>query len=75
MEGRLPPWLLAALLVLLLVLHNDIWNWTDARLVAGLPIGMVYHIGYCFAATGMLVLLVKGAWPAHIDDDDEETGS
>jgi len=63
-----------ALLAVLLLLHNDIWFWTDARIVpgVGLPVGMVYHIAYCFAATGMLVLLVKHAWPAHIDDDDEE---
>lgn len=75
MNRRLPPWLLATLLVALYLLHNDIWLWDDARLVAGLPIGMVYHIAYCFAATGMLVLLVKHAWPANIDDDEEESNS
>jgi hypothetical protein len=72
MNGRLPPWLLGVLLVLLYLLHNDFWLSDDARLVAGLPIGFVYHILYCVAATGMMVLLVKHAWPAHVDDDDEE---
>ncbi|MEO2006907.1 MAG: DUF3311 domain-containing protein [Candidatus Poribacteria bacterium] len=75
MNGRLPPWIIVVLLAALLLLHNDFWFWTDARLVLGLPIGMVYHIAYCFAATGMMVLLVKHAWPTHIDDDDEEASS
>ena len=71
MNGRLPPWVLAVLLGVLVLLHNDIWFWSDARIVAGLPVGMVYHIAYCFAATGMMALLVKHAWPAHVDDDEE----
>ena len=75
MNGRLPPWIIVVLLAVLLLLHNDFWFWNDARLVLGLPIGMVYHIAYCFAATGMMVLLVKHAWPAHIDNDDEEASS
>jgi hypothetical protein len=74
MNGRLPPWLLAVLLLLLYLLHNDIWFWSDSRIVAGLPVGMVYHIVYCFAATGMMALLVKHAWPAHVDDDEESDG-
>ncbi len=49
-----------ALLVLatftLYALHQDVWFWRQARpLVFGfLPIGLVYHVAYCFAAAALL---------------------
>ena len=39
--------LLYGALLLAFLLHNDLWLWNDARLVLGLPVGLVYHIGFC----------------------------
>lgn len=52
-------WLLSFLLVLLFLLHNDFWFWGTPRLVLGLPVGLLYHIGYCLAATLLMVAFVK----------------
>lgn len=68
--------LIYALLPVLYLLHNDLWLWDDATLIAGLPVGLVYHIGFCFAASITLYLLVTRAWPEHLevlDDDTPET--
>jgi len=59
--------LLYAALVVLYLLHNDLWLWNDSRLVLGLPAGLVYHIGFCIAASVVLTLLVIHAWPDHLD--------
>jgi len=60
---------LAALAVLLYVLHQDTWFWTSARpLVFGfLPVGLVYHAAYCVAIAGLMWLLVRYAWPEHLE--------
>ena len=42
--------LLYGAFVVLLLLHNDLWLWENGRLVLGLPIGLLYHIGYAVAA-------------------------
>lgn len=34
-------------LVLLFVLHQDFWQWSDGSIVLGLPVGLTYHIGIC----------------------------
>ena len=40
------------------LLHNDLWLWHDARLVLGLPVGLVYHLAYCLAAAALMGLLL-----------------
>jgi hypothetical protein len=66
----LERWLLAAVVVILYVLHQDFWFWrTPHPLVFGfLPIGLFYHAVYCLAAALLMVLLVKVAWPTHLED-------
>ena len=63
---RVRPWLYAALVAAYL-LHNDLWLWEDARLVAGLPVGLAYHAGFCLVVAGLMALLVRYAWPADGD--------
>jgi hypothetical protein len=41
--------------VVLLVLHQDFWLRDNVSLLAGLPVGLLYHVGYC-----VLVSLVLG---------------
>jgi len=52
---------------LLFVLHDDAWLWNDPRIVFGLPVGMTYHVAYCLAASVFMALLVRHAWPGHLD--------
>lgn len=55
-------WVLYCLLVVLLILHNDYWLWKTPDIVLGLPIGLLYHVIYCVAASLLMFFLVKYAW-------------
>ena len=67
-------WLLVLAVAVLYVLHQDIWFWRTARpLVFGfLPVGLAYHAAFSIAASGVLWLLVRFAWPQHLEDAAEE---
>lgn len=69
-------WLAAAAAAALYVLHQDIWFWRDAHpLVFGfLPIGLFYHAAFTLACSALLWLMVKLAWPAHLDAPRVERG-
>jgi len=61
--------LLVLLVVGVYVLHQDFWNWTNKELVFGfLPVGLAYHAGYSVLAAITMALLVKFAWPKHLED-------
>lgn len=66
--------LLIFIVIVFYILHQDFWNWREAApLVFGfLPIGLFYHICYTVAVSLMLWLLVKYAWPAHLEDGEGE---
>ena len=51
------------------LLHRDFWLWRAARpLVFGfLPVGLFYHACYSVAAAALMWLLVKYAWPSHLE--------
>ena len=67
-------WLLACVVLVVIVLHQDIWFWTDRTLVFGfLPIGLAYHAGYAVLAALTMALLVRFVWPAHLEEADELT--
>lgn len=55
----------------LYALHQDIWFWRTPRpLVFGfLPVGLAYHAAYCLAASALMWLLTKYAWPADLERD------
>lgn len=54
-------------LAILFLLHNDFWYWNNGNLVAGIPIGVLYHVGYCLAASLFFIWLVKRAWPKDLE--------
>ena len=61
-------WLLVALLI---IFHQDFWNWeSDDRVVWGLPIGLMYHVGLSLAAALVWALACRFAWPADLDELD-----
>lgn len=65
--------LLVLAVVVLYVLHQDFWNWRTAYpLVFGfIPIGLFYHGAFSVAAAGLMWLLVKFAWPGHLEEEVE----
>ena len=68
MRGAFGRRLIYGLLVLAFVLHNDLWLWDDPTPLLGLPVGLTYHVLFCFAVAGILGLLVCFAWPAELED-------
>ena len=66
--------LLTLLVVAVYLLHQDFWNWKQADpLVFGfLPIGLAYHAGYSILAAIMMAVLVRFAWPKHLEDVQPE---
>jgi len=61
---------LTILIIAVYFLHQDFWNWKTAEpLVFGfLPIGLAYHAGYSILAAILMVVLVRLAWPKHLED-------
>jgi hypothetical protein len=71
---RLKTFLLTALVAAVYVLHQDFWNWKQAKpLVFGfLPIGLAYQAGYSILAAAMMAVLVRAAWPKHLEEVEPE---
>jgi hypothetical protein len=61
--------LLTTACIALYALHQDFWLWRTAHpLVFGfLPIGLFYHGCYTIAVSLFMWILVKYAWPAHLE--------
>ena len=58
-------WILFAVLV---ILHHDWWFWDNGYLIFGfLPIGLAYHAGFSIACAVLMFLMVKFAWPTHLE--------
>ena len=61
--------LLTLLVLVVYILHQDFWNWRKVEpLVFGfLPVGLAYHAGFSVLASILMAVLVKFAWPAHLE--------
>ena len=66
--------LLALAVIALYVLHQDFWFWRVAHpLVFGfVPIGLFYQVCFSIAAALLMWLLVKFAWPTHLEREIEK---
>ncbi len=66
--------LLTLLIIAVYILHQDFWNWRTAYpLVFGfLPIGLAYHAGYSVLASILMAVLVRTAWPKHLEAIDSK---
>lgn len=54
--------------VLLTLVHQDVWNWNDPRLVFGfMPTGLAYHVFYTLAASALWAAAVFLAWPRRLE--------
>ena len=75
-RGILLVWIGA---VVLFCLHQDLWFWSDRRLIFGfLPVGLAYHAGFSMAAAALWAFAVRSAWPHHLEawasgDETSET--
>ena len=69
--------LLVIVVVALYILHQDIWFWRTAHpMVFGfIPIGLFYQACFSVAASLVMWLLVKYAWPSHLEHEIEERES
>ena len=66
---RKTVWLLV---ILLIIFHQDFWNWNDDTLVFEfMPIGLFYHVCLSIAAAVVWFLACAFAWPEGIDDFEE----
>jgi hypothetical protein len=62
-----------ALVVILVVLHQDYWQWDKANLVVGfLPYSLAYHAGLSVAAAVVWLLATRFCWPDLPDDLPEQ---
>ena len=61
--------ILAAVVLIVYVLHQDFWFWREARpFVFGFrPIGLFYHAAFTIASSVLLLVLARYAWPAHLE--------
>lgn len=66
--------LLVVAVAALYVLHQDFWFWRTAYpLVFGfVPIGLFYQACFSVAAAFLMWLLVKFAWPEHLEREIEK---
>lgn len=60
------------LVVLLLILHQDVWLWENDTLVFGfLPITLLYHACISVAAAVTWFLATRFAWPSVLEEDEQ----
>ena len=61
-----------SILFLLLILFFNFWMWDNNALILGMPINLLYHIGLCVLTTLSMLVIVRLAWPHHLDEEDAE---
>lgn len=73
MQHRLANVALAILILGLVVLHQDYWQWNNATLVFGfLPYQLAYHAGLSLMAALVWLWAVQFCWPRRLADGDAE---
>lgn len=69
-------WIIAALVVLLLILHQDNWLWTSETRVFGfLPIGLFWHACISIGASLTWALATVIAWPVEEVEIDSNSAN
>ncbi|MFG0332194.1 MAG: DUF3311 domain-containing protein [Maioricimonas sp. JB049] len=58
------------MIVLLIIVHQDIWFWDDPSLVFGfMPIGLLYHATISVLAAFTWYLATIFAWPQGLEEE------
>lgn len=64
------------LVVLLIILHQDVWLWDNDTLVWGfMPITLLYHACISLAAGFTWFLATKFAWPEILEKESATTAA
>lgn len=64
--GRL---IIAALVLLLMILHQDNWNWNNSNLMFGfIPVTLFYQMCISMGASAVWFLATKIAWPEDLEE-------
>jgi Protein of unknown function (DUF3311) len=67
-------WLLVGLVLIVYLVHQDNWLWSNDTLVLGfLPAGLAYHAAYCVLASITMAILVHYGWPRRLEASVPET--
>ena len=71
--------ILYIMVLCMIVLHQDFWNWDNDALVFGfMPVGLAYHAGYSIVAACLWGFAIKFVWPHDIeawaDEGSEDQG-
>ena len=64
--------ILYLVILIVYILHNDLWFWNNPTIIMGIPVGLFYHLIYCFIASILLFLLIKFAWPKLVEEVDQD---
>ena len=68
--------ILGVLVALLLIAHQDNWNWDNPTLVGGVvPIGLFYHACLSMAAAFVWFLATLFVWPKDVDIVDVDANA
>jgi hypothetical protein len=60
------------LVLLLVVLHQDLWNWDDDRLMFHfMPVTLAYHAAISVAASILWLAAIKYAWPENLAESSD----
>ena len=66
-------WVVWGLVILLAILHQDLWLWDNRTLVLGfLPMGLFYHAVFSIACAIVWAMAVKFCWPSHLEEWADE---
>jgi hypothetical protein len=59
--------------IALYLLHQDVWFWRTVRplFLGFIPVGLYYHAFFTVAVSLLMWMLVKQAWPAHLEEEIE----
>ena len=67
-------WIIIGLVILLIILHHDVWNWDNKEPVFGfMPMALLWQAGISIGAGATWFLATKIAWPEF--DEDEEVAA
>ncbi|MDA7950372.1 MAG: DUF3311 domain-containing protein [Pirellulaceae bacterium] len=73
MNGNPATYAIWLAVLLMIGLHQDVWNWDNDRLVFGfMPVALFYHACFSVAAGILWFLATVVAWPEELEALDAE---
>ena len=64
------PKIIIALVILLILLHQDVWFWNNKTVLFGfMPITLFWHACISLGASATWYLATKIAWPQELQED------